>query len=254
MITGPTIHLPSSFALPVILAVMDAIRAASCRLRPLEQQARRRGLLPVVPRRHGEVDRGSPARGPKVWRVRGSARPGARSYCTSGCWRRSGDDRRRRAGPAELHAPWQGALDRASRHLYSYARRSANDPDRWPVQVLCRTPRPALPNQASPSAGHVAAVGLRGTRRASDSLETRFRHHQGPRIGTPAARRSRKRRGRSAFVRAIEPHCVARTLCSTPAVRPGPRGRCLGLVGRACSGSSSTTPLPRSPLQCISAP
>ena len=29
--------------------------------------------------------------------------------------------------------------------------------------------------------------------------------------------------------------------CSTPAVRPGPQGRCLGLVGRACSASSSTT-------------
>ena len=67
--------------------------------------------------------------------------------------------------------------------------------------------RRRFPNQASPSAGHVAAVGLRGKRRASDSLETRFRHHRGPRIGTPAARRSRKRRGRSAFVRVIEPHC-----------------------------------------------
>ena len=32
MSTGPTSHLPSSFSLlPVILAVMDAIRAASCR-------------------------------------------------------------------------------------------------------------------------------------------------------------------------------------------------------------------------------
>ena len=119
---------------------------------------------------------------------------------------RFGDDRRR-AGPAELQAPWHGALDRASRHLYSYARRSA-DPDRWTVQVLCRTPRTALPNQASPSAGHgLAAVGLRGTRRASDSLATRFRHHRGPRIGTPAARRSRERRCRSAFVRPIGPDC-----------------------------------------------